>query len=54
MHMKHASKHRYDFKKEDCKEQDLERKSGMFDKLENVLMPLAVKLEAEQNFDRSA
>ena len=31
-------------KKEDCKEQDLERKSGMFDKLENVLMPLAVKL----------
>ena len=41
-------------KKEDCKEQDLERKSGMFDKLENVLMPLAVKLGAEQNFDRSA
>ena len=31
-------------KKEDCKEQDLERKSGMFDELENVLMPLAVKL----------
>ncbi len=41
-------------KKEDCKEQDLERKSGMFDKLENVLMPPCGKVRAEQNFDRSA